>query len=331
MSWQQRIDRALDERRAAEAFRRRLPVTHGAGRWLEREGERWLNFSSNDYLGLSQHPAIIAAWQQGATRYGVGAGGSGHVSGYSEAHRALEEALADWLGYPRALLFISGFAANQALIAALVEKDDRIVADRLSHASLLEAASLSPAQLRRFTHNDPQQLAQLLAKPLAGEQLAVTEGIFSMDGDSAPLAAIHAATQNLPTPPESVPINMLVKVKGTPLADNDDVDAFDFIRTIAIARIMMPTSHVRLSAGREQMNEQTQAMCFMAGANSIFYGCKLLTTPNPEEDKDLQLFRKLGINPQQTAVLEGDNAQQQRLEQALMNPDTEEYYNAAAL
>ncbi len=77
MSWQQRIDRALDERRAAEAFRRRLPVTHGAGRWLEREGERWLNFSSNDYLGLSQHPAIIAARQQGATRYGVGAGGSG--------------------------------------------------------------------------------------------------------------------------------------------------------------------------------------------------------------------------------------------------------------
>ena len=195
MSWQQRIDRALDERRAAEAFRRRLPVTHGAGRWLEREGERWLNFSSNDYLGLSQHPAIIAAWQQGATRYGVGAGGSGHVSGYSEAHRALEEALADWLGYPRALLFISGFAANQALIAALVEKDDRIVADRLSHASLLEAASLSPAQLRRFTHNDPQQLAQLLAKPLAGEQLAVTEGIFSMDGDSAPLLAIAAAAR----------------------------------------------------------------------------------------------------------------------------------------
>lgn len=85
------------------------------------------------------------------------------MSGYSEAHRALEEALADWLGYPRALLFISGFAANRALIAATVEKDDRIVADRLSHASLLEAASLSPAQLRRFTHNDPQQLAQLLA------------------------------------------------------------------------------------------------------------------------------------------------------------------------
>ena len=144
-------------------------------------------------------------------------------------------------------------------------------------------------------------------------------------------AGILLQLANLPTPPESVPINMLVKVKGTPLADNDDVDAFDFIRTIAVARIMMPTSYVRLSAGREQMNEQTQAMCFMAGANSIFYGCKLLTTPNPEEDKDLQLFRKLGLNPQQTAVLAGDNEQQQRLEQALMTPDTDEYYNAAAL
>lgn len=83
------------------------------------------------------------------------------------------------------------------------------------------------------------------------------------------------------------------------------MDAFDFIRTIAVARIMMPTSYVRLSAGREQMSEQTQAMCFMAGANSIFYGCKLLTTPNPEEDKDVQLFRKLGLNPHQTEVQAG--------------------------
>ncbi len=89
------------------------------------------------------------------------------------------------MGYPRALLFISGFAANQALIAALLAGDDRIVADRLSHASLLEAASLSPAQLRRFAHNDVQQLDALLGKPLVGQQLVVTEGVFSMDGDSA--------------------------------------------------------------------------------------------------------------------------------------------------
>ncbi|WP_159237247.1 8-amino-7-oxononanoate synthase [Raoultella terrigena] len=194
MSWQQRIEQALSERRQADAFRSRQPVTQGAGRWLTREGQRWLNFSSNDYLGLSQHPQIVAGWQQGAERYGVGSGGSGHVSGYSDAHRELEEALADWLGYPRALLFISGFAANQALIAALLGKDDRAVADRLSHASLLEAASLSPAQLRRFQHNDVQQLKTLLEKPLAGQQLTITEGVFSMDGDSAPLGPIHQVT-----------------------------------------------------------------------------------------------------------------------------------------
>ena len=195
MSWQQRIEQALEERQAADALRCRQPVTQGAGRWLTREGQRWLNFSSNDYLGLSQHPAIVKAWQEGAERYGVGSGGSGHVSGYSEAHCVLEEQLADWLGYPRALLFISGFAANQAVIAALAGKEDRIVADRLSHASLLEAANLSPAQLRRFQHNDARYLEELLAKPLSGQQLVVTEGIFSMDGDSAPLTDIQRATR----------------------------------------------------------------------------------------------------------------------------------------
>ncbi|PDO86960.1 8-amino-7-oxononanoate synthase [Kosakonia pseudosacchari] len=195
MSWQQRIDAALNERRAADALRTRRAVSQGAGRWLTLGDQRFCNFSSNDYLGLSQHPAVIRAWQQGAERYGVGSGGSGHVSGYTTAHRELEEELADWLGYSRALLFISGFAANQAVIAALTGKDDRIVADKLSHASLLEAASHSPAQLRRFAHNDVGQLATLLAKPLTGQQLVVTEGVFSMDGDSAPLATIADATR----------------------------------------------------------------------------------------------------------------------------------------
>jgi len=196
MSWQQRIDGAIVARRQADAFRTRSCLSQGAGRWLVQDGRRYLNFSSNDYLGLSQHPAVIRAWQQGAERYGVGSGGSGHVSGYSDAHRHLEQTLADWLGYPRALLFISGFAANQAVITALMAKDDRIVADRLSHASLLEAANLSPAQLRRFQHNDATHLSSLLAKPVSGEQLVVTEGVFSMDGDSAPLADILSATRH---------------------------------------------------------------------------------------------------------------------------------------
>ncbi|MBK4724189.1 biotin synthase BioB [Pantoea agglomerans] len=154
-------------------------------------------------------------------------------------------------------------------------------------------------------------------------------GIVGLGETVSDRAGLLVQLANLPTPPESVPINMLVKVKGTPLADNDDVDPFDFVRTIAVARIMMPRSHVRLSAGREQMSEQTQAMCFMAGANSIFYGCKLLTTPNPEEDKDRVLFRKLGLNPQHTETESGDNEQQQALTAQLMNADTDLFYNAA--
>ena len=176
MSWQEKINAALDARRAADALRRRYPVAQGAGRWLVVDDRQYLNFSSNDYLGLSHHPQIIRAWKQGAEQFGIGSGGSGHVSGYSVAHQALEEELAEWLGYSRALLFISGFAANQAVIAAMMAKEDRIVADRLSHASLLEAASLSPSPLRRFAHNDVTHLARLLASPCPGQQLLAAKG-----------------------------------------------------------------------------------------------------------------------------------------------------------
>lgn len=182
------------QRRAEDAYRSRI-VNHGGGRWLVQQGQRLLNFSSNDYLGLSQHPAIIDAWQMGAARYGVGSGGSGHVTGYTDAHAALEGELAQWLGYPRALLFISGYAANQGVVAALMQGQDRILADKLSHASLLEAATQSPATLRRFAHNQPAALQRLLEGSSQGETLAVTEGIFSMDGDSAPLGELHALTK----------------------------------------------------------------------------------------------------------------------------------------
>ncbi|MGN7971115.1 8-amino-7-oxononanoate synthase [Serratia sp. 22264] len=195
MSWQQRIEQALEERWQNAAYRHRQVNQGGNGRHIQLGGERYLNFSGNDYLGLSQDPQVIAAWQQGARQYGVGSGGSGHVTGFCAAHQALEQQLAEWLGYPRALLFISGYAANQALLAALMQADDRILADRLSHASLLEAAAHSPAQLRRFRHNQPQALAGLLAKSCGGQMLAVTEGVFSMDGDSAPLAELHRLTQ----------------------------------------------------------------------------------------------------------------------------------------
>ena len=120
-------------------------------------------------------------------------------------------------------------------------------------------------------------------------------GIVGMGETESDRIGLLLQLANLPQHPESVPINLLVKVAGTPLADTDDLDPFDFIRTIAVARIMMPESHVRLSAGREQMNDQLQALAFFAGANSIFYGEKLLTTGNPQADKDKQLFKRLGI------------------------------------
>lgn len=197
MSWQVRVEQALADRRASDSFRTRQVNERGIGRFLVANGMRHLNFSSNDYLGLSQHPEIIRAWQTGAEKYGVGSGGSGHVTGYSTPHYQLEQELADWLGFSRALLFISGFAANQAVITALVQKQDRILADRLSHASLLEAAMLSPAQLRRFAHNDVQSLSRLLTLPCEGQKLVVTEGVFSMDGDQAPLEAIASTTHSV--------------------------------------------------------------------------------------------------------------------------------------
>jgi biotin synthase len=107
---------------------------------------------------------------------------------------------------------------------------------------------------------------------------------------------------NLPVPPESVPINRLVGVSGTPYAAGSTIDGFEFVRTIAVARILMPKSHVRLSAGRETMSEELQALCFMAGANSIFYGEKLLTTPNPICNKDMALLAKLGMRPEHGAA-----------------------------
>ncbi|WP_145508218.1 8-amino-7-oxononanoate synthase [Yersinia alsatica] len=194
MSWQNKIASGLQQRREASAYRSRQVNDCANGRWLQLAGQSYLNFSSNDYLGLSQDPEVIAAWQQGASRYGVGSGGSGHVTGYSQPHAQLEQQLADWLGYPRALLFISGYAANQGVLAALAGADDRILADKLSHASLLEAAAHSPAQLRRFAHNQADSLQNLLNKPCSGQTLVITEGIFSMDGDSAPLVALQQHT-----------------------------------------------------------------------------------------------------------------------------------------
>lgn len=157
-------------------------------------------------------------------------------------------------------------------------------------------------------------------------------GIVGMGETQTDRAGLLQQLANMEKHPDSVPINMLVKVAGTPLAEQDDLDPLEFVRTIAIARIMMPYSRVRLSAGRESMSDEMQAMCFFAGANSIFYGCKLLTTPNPEENHDLQLFKRLGINTEQ-----GEAAHVEK-EQALLtkasaqhDKSTKQFYDAAAI
>ncbi len=179
-----------------------------------------------------------------------------------------------------------------------------------------QAKSLADAGLDYYNHNldtSPEFYGSIITTRTYQDRLDTLShvrdagmkicsgGIIGMGESANDRAGLLVELANLPTHPESVPINMLVKVKGTPLEEVDDVEPFDFIRLIAMARIMMPGSAVRLSAGRENMNEQMQALCFMAGANSVFYGCKLLTTPNPSEDKDMQLFNKLGINSQEVS------------------------------
>lgn len=126
-------------------------------------------------------------------------------------------------------------------------------------------------------------------------------GIVGMGEGQTDRGELLRTLANLPEHPQSVPVNLLVQVKGTPLAGTEELDMFDFVRAIAVARIMMPKSFVRLSAGREAMNEQMQALCFFAGANSIFYGEKLLTTPNPAANEDMALFGKLGLKPLELA------------------------------
>lgn len=208
-----------------------------------------------------------------------------------------------------------------------------------------QAERLAEAGLDYYNHNldtSPEFYGNIITTRTYSERLQTlayvreagmkicSGGILGMGESVDDRAGLLIQLANLPEHPESVPINMLVKVKGTPLAEEKDVDPFDFIRTLAVARIMMPKSHVRLSAGREQMNEQMQALAFMAGANSIFYGEKLLTTKNPQAEKDMQLFARLGIKPEEREE-HADEVHQAAIEQALVEQrESKLFYNAAS-
>ncbi len=191
----QRIAALRAQRVTQLRTRVRQVVTRREGVRYEVDGHWLAGFCSNDYLGLSQQYAAIAAMQEGVARHGIGSSASHLVCGHHAAHEALEREVADWLGYPRGLLFGSGFMANLAVIQSLLEGDDVCVQDRLNHASLVDAAHLSGCHLRRYPHGDAEgALRQLATVPGVAAMLA-TDGVFSMDGDVAPLQMLTLAAR----------------------------------------------------------------------------------------------------------------------------------------
>ncbi|GLS05514.1 8-amino-7-oxononanoate synthase [Chitiniphilus shinanonensis] len=185
----------LAARRDADLYRRRRVLDSPAGALAHSGGRTLLNFSSNDYLGLARDATLIEAAQAGAARWGVGAGASHLVTGHGAAHQAFEDEFAAFVGKPAALSLASGYQANLAAICALVGREDAVFADKLNHASLNDACLLSRAEFKRYPHNDPTTLERLLAGSRARRRLIVVDGVFSMDGDLAPLRELLALAE----------------------------------------------------------------------------------------------------------------------------------------
>ena len=211
-----------------------------------------------------------------------------------------------------------------------------------------QAEALADAGLDYYNHNldtSPEYYGQVITTRTYNDRLSTLAnvrdagmkvccgGIVGMGEQRDDRVGLLQQLANLPHHPESVPINMLVKIEGTPLADVDDLDPFEFVRTVAVARILMPESYVRLSAGRQEMNDEAQALCFLAGANSIFYGERLLTTDNPEASHDKQLFNRLGIHPLDLRHEASDEAHEEVIKAQVAEQQAEDaglFYNAMA-
>lgn len=172
-------------------YRSRRIISTPQGVEINVDGKALINFSSNDYLGLANHPDIIRSFKEAADKYGVGSGSAHLICGHSQCHHALEQELAEFTGRERALLFSTGYMANMGVISALLGRGDQVFQDRLNHASLLDGGLLSGARFKRYLHNDIADLANKI-KPIEGRTLIVTDGIFSMDGDIAPLVKLAA-------------------------------------------------------------------------------------------------------------------------------------------
>jgi 8-amino-7-oxononanoate synthase len=182
----------LDARASAGLTRRRRLLQGAQSAQIQCDGQSVLSFCSNDYLGLANHPALIAAVKDSVDALGVGSGASHLITGHHQSHEQLEEALADFVGLPSALLFSTGYMANLGAISALVGRDDAVFADKLNHASLNDAVVLSRAELHRYAHNDMAALEKLLRVSTAKRKLVVVDAVFSMDGDVAPVRELVA-------------------------------------------------------------------------------------------------------------------------------------------
>jgi 8-amino-7-oxononanoate synthase len=190
MSWQQRIQQAIKQRKEDNLWRQRINVASPQGAHIVLEGQTLLNFSSNDYLGLAQQSeSLITATKT----WGMGSGASHLVCGHSQAHQQLEHALAKSVGYPRALLFANGYMANLAVLQTLLNRQDHLYQDKLNHASLIDGGLISNSKLRRYRHKDSAHLAHFLEQQSTSSlstkslSLVATDGVFSMDGDQANL------------------------------------------------------------------------------------------------------------------------------------------------
>ena len=186
----QRLTVQTAERERANLRRRLHVIEHADGPWLNSGGRRLLSFCSNDYLGLAQHPSLVAALARAAGEQGVGSTSAHLICGHRRTHAQLEEALAAWTGRERALLFSTGYMANLGVLQALLSRGDVCVQDKLNHACLLDGAKLSGAELKRYPHADVAAAARQLAASPEAAALLATDGVFSMDGDVAPLRAL---------------------------------------------------------------------------------------------------------------------------------------------
>lgn len=187
----------LEARKAAGLYRSRKVLDSPQGARVEVAGKRCINFSSNDYLGLANHPAVLGAFKDAVDRYGVGSGASHLISGHSREHEALEEELADFTGRPRAILFSTGYMANMGVINALTNEQDRVLQDGLNHASLLDGGFLCRAHFERYPHGDSGTLRGRLARGDYRRNLIASDGVFSMDGDLVALPdLVELATEH---------------------------------------------------------------------------------------------------------------------------------------